>query len=132
LPVGALGRSDCLVSGGVLAGDVADGDRFVAVGAESAEVDAPAGLVAVVAPLVAELAGTAVGAFVDGDGPSGRVRRDDDGRSGRPVTGAPGRLAAGGSAVALPADRGEWLLAGRAGRGRRRLVVVRKRRDKPV
>src|SRR6266545_4341171 len=53
---------------GVLVEDVADRDWLVAVGAESAEVDAYAGLVAVVAPLLAQVSGVALGALVDGHG----------------------------------------------------------------
>jgi hypothetical protein len=51
----------------VLVGDVADGDGFVAVGAEAAEIDADAGSVAVVAPLLAEVAGVTSGALIYGD-----------------------------------------------------------------
>ena len=40
---------------GVLVGEVADGDWFVAVGAEAAVVDAGAGAVAVGAPLGCEV-----------------------------------------------------------------------------
>jgi hypothetical protein len=44
----------------VLVEDVADGDGLVAMWAESAEVDALAGAVAVVAVLLAEMAGVAL------------------------------------------------------------------------
>jgi hypothetical protein len=56
-----------------LVGDVADRDGFSqqAVGAEPAGVDAGAGLVAGVAPLLSEVAGLAFGALVDGDVASG-------------------------------------------------------------
>ena len=50
--------------------DVADRDGFVAVGAGAAEVEAGAGGVAIVAPLLAEVAGVAGRALVDGDGSS--------------------------------------------------------------
>src|SRR6266542_410800 len=91
---------------GVLVEDVADGDWFVAVGA----------------PLLARLAGVAGGALGDGDVAAGGAGRHDDGRSGVGVAGAPGGLAAGGCAVALPAGRGA---RGRADRARRyRLDVV--------
>src|SRR4051794_135568 len=98
--------------------DVADRDGFVAVGAWAAEAEAGAGGVAVVAPLLAEVAGVAVWALVDGDGsPAGGRRDDGGGRAGLRVAGAPGGLAAGGGAVALAADRGERLPAGGAGCG---------------
>ena len=117
--------------------DVADRDGFVAVGAQAAEVEAGAGGVAVVAPLLAEVAGVAAWALVDGDGsPAGGRRDGGGGRPGLWVAGAPGGLAAGGGAVGLPADRGERLPAGGAGCGVRCgdvvTDVVRKRRDKPV
>ena len=54
-----------------MTGDVADRDGFVAVGAEPAGVDAGAGPVAGVAPLLAEVAALACGALVDGDVASG-------------------------------------------------------------
>src|SRR6266498_552114 len=64
---------------GVLVEDVADHDWLVAVGAESAEVDAYAGLVAVVAPLLAQVSGVALGALVDGHGAPVRGGRDGGG-----------------------------------------------------
>src|SRR6266508_574665 len=120
-PLGRVSRRVCLPwSGarwrcGVLVEDVADGDGFVAVWAESAEVDALAGLVAVVAVLLGEVAGVASAALVDGDVTSAGGGGYDDGRSGLGVAGAPGGLAAGGGAVALPADRGECVRADWAG-----------------
>jgi len=114
---------------GVLVEDVADSHRRIACWTESAEVDAHAGLVAVVAVLLAEVAGFALRAFVDGDVTSPGAGRHDDSRSRSGVPGAPGGLAAGGRAVALTAGRGERVRADRAGH---RLDVVRKRRDKPV
>jgi hypothetical protein len=101
---------------GVLVEDVADGDGFVAVWAESAEVDSLAGLVAVVAVLLGEVAGVAPGALIDGDVTSAGGGGHDDGRSRLGVAGTPGGLAAGGCAVALPADRGECVRADWAGR----------------
>jgi hypothetical protein len=71
-PAGRVSRRGCLPwSGarrrcGVLVEDVADGDGLVAVWAEPAVVDAGAGLVAVVAVLLGEVAGVAFGALVDG------------------------------------------------------------------
>jgi hypothetical protein len=105
----------------VLVEDVADGDGFVAVWAESAEVEALAGLVAVVAVLLGEVAGVASSALIDGDVTSGCGGGYDDDRSGLGVAGAPGGLTAGGCAVALPAGRGEWFRADWAGH---RLDVV--------
>src|SRR6266545_7054190 len=64
----------------VLVGDVGDGDGFVAVWAQPAEVDAGSWAVAVVAPLLAEGSVVAFGALVDGDGAAG-------GRGGRVMTG---------------------------------------------
>src|SRR6266576_542756 len=101
-PTGRVSRRVCLPwSGarrrcGVLVEDVADGDGFVAVWAESAVVDADAGLVAVVAVLLAEVAGVASGALVDGDVTSPGAGRHDDGWSGVGGAGAPGGLTAGG------------------------------------
>src|SRR6266540_769220 len=86
---------------GVLVEDVADRDWLVAVGAESAEVDAYAGLVAVVAPLLAQVSGVALGALVDGHGAPVRGGRDVDGGAGVGMACAPGGLSAGGCAVAL-------------------------------
>jgi hypothetical protein len=64
----AGGRGSCWSEAcWVLAGEIADGGWFVAVGAEAAEVGAGAGPVAVVAPLLAQTAGAALGALVDGD-----------------------------------------------------------------
>jgi hypothetical protein len=82
----------------MLTGDIADRDGFVAVWAESAEVDADAGAVAVTAPLLAEVAALACGALVDGIGASGCAGWDHDGRLGGRigVAGSPGGLAAGG------------------------------------
>src|SRR5664279_4952199 len=82
----------------VLIGDVADGDGLVAVGAQAAEVDADAGSVAFVAPLLAEVADAAFGALVDGDAASGGAwwQRDDRWGCLVMVAGAPGGLAAGG------------------------------------
>jgi hypothetical protein len=99
-----------------LVGDVADGDWFVAVGAEAAEVDAGGGAVAVGAPLLAQAAGAAVGALVDGDLPSWGSPGKHEGGWGCPVVvaGAPGGLAAGGCAVPLPSDRGEGVSTGGA------------------
>src|SRR5258706_10509059 len=86
----------------VPAGDVADRDGFVAVWAEPAEVDADAGVVAVVAPLLAEGAGVAGGALIDGDVAAGGAGWDHDDRLGGRVgvAWAPGGLAAGGGGVA--------------------------------
>src|SRR6266536_5719641 len=100
-PVGRVSRRACLPWsgacrwGGVLVEDVADGDGLIAVWAESAEVDAHAGLVAVVAVLLAEVAGVAGGALVDGEVTSSGAGWHDDGWSGLGVAGAPGGLAAG-------------------------------------
>src|SRR6266704_2760758 len=116
-PVGRVSRGVCLPwSGacgwcGVLVEDVADGDGLVAVWAESAEVDAGAGLVAVVAVLLAEVAGAAGGALVDGDVTSSGAGGHGDGWSRLGVAGAPGGLAAGGCAVALAAGRGVGVCA---------------------
>src|SRR6266568_5941733 len=110
-PRGRVSRGVCLPwSGvrrwcGVLVEDVAYGDGLIAVWAESAEVDAHAWLVAVVAVLLAEVPGVACGALVDGDVTSSGAGGHDDGWSGVGVAGAPGGLAAGGCAVALPAGR---------------------------
>jgi hypothetical protein len=117
--------------------DVADRDGLITVGARAAEVKAGAGGVAVGAPLLAEVAGVAARALVDGDVPPAGGRWDGGGSGSRLwVAGTPGGLAAGGGAVGLAADRGERLLAGGAGRGPRGgdvvTDVVRKRRDKPV
>src|SRR6266508_1203788 len=90
---------------GVLVEDVADGDWFVAVGAESAEVDALAGAVAVVGQLLAQLAGVAGGALVDGNFAAGCSGRHDDARSGFGLACAPGGRAPGGCAVSLPPRR---------------------------
>jgi hypothetical protein len=60
-------RAVVISCGGVLVEQVGDGDGFVAVRAEPAEPDAGGGLVAVVTPLLAVVAGVAVGAGVDGD-----------------------------------------------------------------
>ena len=81
----------------MLVGDVGDGDGFVAVWAESTEVDAGSWAVAVVAPLLAEGSVVAFGALVDGDGAAGCTWWDDDDRCGGRVgvAGAPGGLAAG-------------------------------------
>src|SRR6266508_2661747 len=126
-PIGRVSRRACSRWSetcrwrGVLVEDVADGDGLVAVWAESAEVDAHAGLVAVVAVLLGEVAGVACGALVDGDVPSPGAGRHDDGRSRVGVAGAPGGLTAGGCAVALPAGWGE---RGCTDRAHRRLDVV--------
>src|SRR2546423_4113306 len=100
---------------GVLVEDVADRDGRVAVWAECAVVDTYAGLVAVVAVLLAEVAGVAFRALVDGDVSLSGAGGHDDGRFRLGVAGAPGGLAAGGCAVALPAGRGERGGADRAG-----------------
>src|SRR6266511_861066 len=101
---------------GVLVEDVADGDWFVAVGAESAEVDALAGAVAVVAPLLAQLAGVAGGALVDGDVAAGGAGRHDDGRSGVGVAGVWGvGRPGGGGRVAVSV--GMWSGTRGAGSG---------------
>src|SRR5882724_5055376 len=99
---------------------VGDGHRFVAVWAQAARGEAGAGLVAVLAPLLAEVAAVAFTALVDDVGASGRACRGRGGRFGcrAGVSGAPGGLPAGGGAVALAADRGERGLADRAGGGR--------------
>src|SRR5215211_6726480 len=126
-PVGRVSRCGCwrwsgaCRWGGVLVEDVADGDGFVAVWAESAEVDALAGAVAVVAVLLAEVADFAGGALVDGVVTSSGGGRHGDVGGGVGGAGAPGGLAAGGCAVALPAGRDE---RGRADRARRRPDVV--------
>ena len=111
-------------------GDVPEGDRLIAVRAERAGVEPGSGAVAVVAPLLAEGAGVAFGAVIDGDGASWCARWRSGNRVWRVVAVAPGCLPAGGGAVALAADRGERVAADRAVGCR--LVVVRKRRDKPV
>jgi hypothetical protein len=124
-PGGALVM--CVLAMRALFGDVADGDRLVAVWAETAEVDAGAGPVAVVAPLLAELAVVACGALAGGDGASGRVGRDCDGRLGLLVgmASSPGGLAAGWRAVALAPDRRERPRAARACRCRLDVVTPR-------
>src|SRR6266545_1863473 len=130
-PSGRVTRRRCLRWSGacrwwpVLAGDVTDGDGLVTVRAEAAEVDAGAGPVAVVAPLLAELAAVAPGAQVDGDLASGGAGRDHDRwrRCWVGVAGPPGGLAAGVRAVALAADRGEGPRTVRAG-GCRHVVVT--------
>jgi hypothetical protein len=66
------------------------------VRAESAEVDAYAGAVAVVAVLLAEVAGVAFGALVDGDVSLVGPGWYDDGWFRGGVAGAPGGLSAGG------------------------------------
>jgi hypothetical protein len=108
-------------AGGVLFDEVADRDRFVAVGAQAAEVDPGAGAVAVVAPLLAQVAAVAGGAVVDGAVAAWRSGRDDDG-SGGAVSRAPGRLPARGGAVALATGGGERGGAYRTRHGR--LIVV--------
>ena len=88
--------------------EVADGDGFVAVWAEAAEADAGAGLVAVVAPLLAEVGGVAGRAAVDGDVPAPTGGGDwfgGWGRRGSPS--GPGGLAAVVRAVLLPTDADE-------------------------
>src|SRR6266508_6036501 len=77
---------------GALVEDVVDRDWLVAVGAQSAEVDAYAGLVAVGAPSLAHVSGVALGALVDGHGAPVRGGRDDDGRAGLGMAGTPGGL----------------------------------------
>src|SRR5882672_4222238 len=101
-PAGRVSRRVCLRWSracrwcGVLVEDVADRDRCIAVRAESAEVEAYAGAVAVVAVLLAEVAGVAYGALIDGDVPSPGAGGHDDGWFRGGVAGAPGGLAAGG------------------------------------
>ena len=89
---------------------------FGAVWAESAEADAGAGLVAVVAPLLAVVAGFAGWAGVDRDvAASDRLWDNGFGdcfRGG--VAAGPGGLAAGVGAVALATDPGEGGPADRA------------------
>src|SRR5262249_37603448 len=111
-PVGRVSRRVSLCWSalcGVLVEDVADRDWLGAVGggAGPAEVDAYAGLVAVVAPLLTQVAGAALGALVDGDGTPVRGGRDDDGWAGAGVAGAPSGLPAGGCAVALASGGNE-------------------------
>src|SRR6266496_387036 len=69
---------------------------------------------AVLAALLAEVAGLAGRARVDRDRPPGTWRRDDDGCGGRLMASTPGRLAAGVGAELAPASGGEPALADRA------------------
>jgi hypothetical protein len=87
-----------------------------AVGAESAEADAGAGLVAVVAPLLAVVAGVSGWAGVDRDVASSDSLWDNGfGGSGRGgVAAGPCGFAAGVGAVALATDPGEGGPADRA------------------
>ena len=96
-------------------------DRLVAVGARTARAEAPGEDAAVSAALLAQQARLAGGALVD--------RRHARARGGqrRPWRGmapTPGRLAAGGRAIALAADHLERPLAD--GAGHRRGVVTRR------
>src|SRR5665647_679576 len=108
---------------------------FGSVGAQAAEADAGAGLVAVVAPLLAVVAGLAGWTLVDRDVTSSDPFRDNGFGGGGPggVAAGPRGLAAPVGAVALAADPGEpgpadrteqLLLAGCSWRGCRRAVVV--------
>ena len=83
----------------MLVEEVDDRDGFVAVWAQSAEVDAPAGSLAVWAPLLGEVALLAFGAGVDGDLPPGSSTGSravvGRGHRRRGVAGPPGGLPAG-------------------------------------
>src|SRR4051794_35352579 len=91
----------------MLGEEFVNGDRFVAAGAEAADAEQGAGLGAVVAPLVAEVALFAVGADVDaelapavaGHGWSACLQR------GAAVSGPPGGLSAGRAAEPLSTHR---------------------------
>jgi hypothetical protein len=83
-----------------LRGDVSDGDGFVAVGTRTAEVQAGAGPVAVVTPLLTDVPGIALGTLIDGDFASGGAGRDHDRRRPVLMASAPSRLAAGGEQYA--------------------------------
>src|SRR6266542_4359476 len=76
----------------VLVGDVGDGDGFVAVWAQPAEVDAGSWAVAVVAPLLAEGSVVAFGAWEEGVGGAGGAWGGGEAGcgGGGGVAGAPG------------------------------------------
>src|SRR6266508_2435474 len=93
----------------VLVGDVGDGDGFVAVWAQPAEVDAGSWAVAVVAPLLAEGSVVAFGALVDGDGAAGGALQSG------PDVGPGVRLSHWGNGWRLMAGRG--VRGGRVMRG---------------
>src|SRR5262245_33353816 len=84
------------LAGGVGVEDGVAGAGFVAGWAASAEVEALAGVVPVVAVELGEVAGGASGALVDGVVWSAGGGGHGDGGSGLGVAGAPGGLAAGG------------------------------------
>ncbi|MCA1707140.1 MAG: hypothetical protein LC808_29285, partial [Actinobacteria bacterium] len=89
------GRGRCVGRGS--AEQVGDRDRFVAVWAQSADVDPVAGAMAVRAPLLAEVALLALAAGVDGGvaaRSAGRRRCGDQG-GWLGGAGSPGGLAAG-------------------------------------
>lgn len=110
----------------VLPEQVVNGEGLLAGGAEASGAVAGAGSLAVVAPLLAQVALRAVGAAADGDvttgSPVGHDPGEDSGgdAGGGVLAGAPGGLPAGRSAVPLAADPGEAGVADRAATGRGR------------
>ena len=107
---------------GVLVEEVLQCDGLVAAGAQPTVADADAGTLTVRAPLLAEVALVAVGAGVDGDLAAAPSSRDDGGGGG--LSAAVGRLAAGLTAIALPAYRCKPDPADRTGHGCRHDVVT--------
>jgi hypothetical protein len=102
-----------------------DGDRLVAAGAWGSDAGGPHEGVAVGAVLVAERAGVAVVADVDGHGPLGAFGRDGWPWDGGGVASAPGGLAAGVGAVTAPTGRHEVGSAVRTGPYRYAIVTRR-------
>jgi len=97
--------------------ELVEGDQGVTVGTRAARAEAGGESVAVVAALLAEVAGLAVGAGVDGAGASGLRWGRRSGRVGRwgGVAASVGGLPAGLVAVGLPAPRsGQGGVAGQA------------------
>jgi len=93
--------------------EIADGDRLGAVGARSAGSDSTAEGVAIRAVLLAEEAGLAGRAYIDG-GRSWRPVGDGEDRRDR-LAGSPGGLTAGIRAEAAATDARGGLPADRAG-----------------
>jgi hypothetical protein len=110
----------------VLAEQFSGGNGLLATWAQPAVAEELAGPVAVVAPLVGEVALVAFPALVDGRLAARRAvwRRDGNGCG---LAGAERLLLAGRGAVALPANGGELGGADRAAGGGCRHVVVTRR-----